>query len=500
MQTILAITAALIISGFSFLTAQKIRTDSLPKYSYASVKEFSAQLMDIFDDQNFASSNWGVVIQSLANGEYFYKRNEDKLFIPASNLKLFTTAAALSLLGNNYKFKTELYKRGEIDGSVLNGDIIIKGYGDPTISGRFYNDDMTKVFSNWADSIANAGIDEIKGQIIGDDDSFDKLGLGEGWAWDYESEWYAAPSGALAFNDNCIDIYVKPSSLGQRAAIEYLPYNKYTTVLDKVITCSKDSATTVSVHRERGSNLISVAGRIKENSKPMHYYSSVNNPTQYFVVVLKDILQDKGIKVSGYPIDSDDLKEGIDYRKTKLLFTHHSPPLGSIIRIINKDSQNFIAEQLLKTIGYEKYKFGSAHTGILAIRLFLESIGINTDNFMMVDGSGLSHLNLVTPRQIVNLLEYMQRHENFDYFYSSFPIAGVDGTLANRLQRTKAENNARGKTGYLDGVRTLAGYIQTGDKELVAFAMLVNNFIAPIKLAENLQDLVCIRLSNFRRK
>lgn len=482
--------------------AQEARQDSVTRYSYATVKEFWDQLDDIFEDQNFASANWGVVIQSLSNGEYFYKRNEDKLFMPASNLKLFTTATALNTLGKDYRFKTEIYRRGEMDGSVLKGDLIIRGFGDPSISGRFYNDEITKVFSNWADSLQELGIDEIRGQIIGDDNAFDEVGLGEGWAWDTESEWYAAPSGALSLNDNCVEIFIKPGQVGQRAVIEYLPFNKYTTIINKVITAPKDSASSgsITVHRERGTNIISVVGIITEASKPQKFFASVNNPTQFFVVVLKDVLQKKGIQVRGFGIDVDDLSESLDYSQMKLLFKHYSPPLYSLIRIINKDSQNLFAEQLLKVMGYEKERFGSARNGLRVVSKYLETIGNNTDNFNMVDGSGLSRLNLVSPKQIVNLLSFMQRSESFDYFYSSLPVAGVDGTLANRLQKTKAEGNVRGKTGYLDGVRSLSGYLFTGDKELVAFSMIVNNFTAPMKLAENLQDLVCIRLSNFRRK
>lgn len=492
---------SLLLICFSFpLMAQEIKQDTLPKYSYASIRDFSEQLDDIFEDQNFSSANWGVVIQSLSNGEYFYKRNEDKLFMPASNLKLFTTATALNVLGKDYRFKTEIYTLGTLDGSTLKGDLIIKGYGDPSISGRFHNDDITKVFSNWADSLLEHGIDEISGQIIGDDNAFDELGLGEGWAWESESQWYAAPSAALALNDNCVDLIVHPTTSGQRAVVEFAPYNRYTTVINKVITTPKDSLSSIKVFRERGTNIITVVGSVKENAPVQKFYATVNNPTQYFVVVLKDVLQKKGIKVGGFGIDIDDLTEPVDYSRAKKLFTSYSPPLSLLVRVINKNSQNFFAEQLLKVMGYEKERYGSAANGLKVVHRFLETIGINTDNFAMVDGSGLSRLNLISPKQFVNLLSYMERSELFDYFYSSLPIAGIDGTLADRLQKTKAENNLRGKTGFLEGVRSLCGYIYTGDKELVAFCMIVNNFTAPLKLAENLQDLVCIRLANFRRK
>ena len=485
---------------FSKTQSQEAKVDSLQKYSYSSVNEFWQQLDDIFEDQNFSSANWGVVIQSLSNGEYFYKRNENKLFIPASNLKLITTACALNVLGKDYKFKTQIYTRGKIDGTVLKGDLIVKGYGDPSISGRFYNDVILQLFSNWADSLLELGIDEISGNLIGDDNSFDDVGLGEGWSWDDESEWYSAPASALSINDNCVDIYIKPGSIGQRAIIEYQPVNKYATIINKVLTTSKDSTESITIRRERGTNIITVYGCIKENSSTKKYYSTVNNPTQYFMVLLKDILQKKGIVVNGFAVDADDLTEILDYNNAKLIFTNYSPPLSTLIRVINKDSNNFFSEQLLKILGFEKERIGSAKKGVKVVKKFLDSIGVDTDNLVMVDGSGLSRLNLISPRQIVGILSYMQRNDNYDLYYNSLPTAGVDGTLANRLQKTNAENNVRAKTGFVDGVRSLSGYMYTGDKELVAFSMILNNTTVPIKLAENLQDLVCIRLSNFRRK
>jgi serine-type D-Ala-D-Ala carboxypeptidase/endopeptidase (penicillin-binding protein 4) len=172
------------------------------------VGEFFRQMDDVFNDINFSNAYIGVVIQSLKTGEYFYKKNEDKLLTPASNLKLFTTAAGLLELGSDFRYETPVYHSGEIDGSILRGDLIVQGSGDPTMSGRFYSNDMYAVFNKWADSLLILGIDEISGNIIGDDNSFEDRGYGNGWAWDYESYWYAAPSGALSFNDNCIDLTV----------------------------------------------------------------------------------------------------------------------------------------------------------------------------------------------------------------------------------------------------------------------------------------------------
>lgn len=476
------------------------KNDTIPKFTTATMEDFRMQLGDIFNDPAFSSAQWGAVVQSLTTGEYFFKYNEDKLFMPASNLKLFTSAAGLVLLGKDYRFKTEIYVRGTLDGTTLKGDLIIRGFGDPTISGRFYNQDMLKIFSNWADSLVEAGIEEIDGNIIGDDNAFDDIGLGEGWAWDYETEWYAAPSGALSFNDNCIDITITPTEIAEKAVISVLPENQYFTLTNNVITVPADSFSSISVYRERGTNIVTVSGTIKVTSAPLKRYSTVSNPTQYFVVTLRDVLIKKGIKVKGFGVDCDDLLELPDYEYCTRLFTHYSVPLSIITTVINKNSQNFFAEQLLRVLGYEFEKYGSSTLGIKVLKNFLGSIGINTDNINICDGSGLSRLNLVTPKQISTLLSYMYKHELFPVFYNTLPIAGKDGTLANRLRGTRAENNLRAKTGFIGGVRSLSGYIYTGDAEPVVLSLIVNNFTVPLVLAENLHDLICIRLANYKRK
>lgn len=475
-------------------------SDSIPKYAQLTVPELWSQIQDIFDDPSFNGAEWGVVIQSLANGEYFYKMNEDKLFIPASNLKIFTTSAALFLLDEDYTYSTDLYYRGEIDGSILQGDLIVQGRGDPTLSARFHNGEMSTVFNDWADSLLRIGIDEIKGNIIGDDNYFDDVGLAPGWSWDDESYWYSAPSSALSFNDNCIDLVIKPNKNKKTVDISILPDIKYVVILNNVELLDDDSKASIDVYRERGTNVINVFGHIGEYADSFKTFVSVNNPTQFSVVTFKDVLKKKGIKVSGYPVDIDDISSPIDYSKTNFLFSYHSPELKEIIKVINKNSYNLYAELLLKTIGLEIEGFGSTANGIKAEESFFNEIGINPESIRIVDGSGLSRLNLVSPRNIVSVLDYIYNSPYFIAFYNSLPIAGTDGTLGKRMTYSQTRNNVRAKTGFLEGVRSLSGYVYTGDNEPVAFSIIVNNYLVPDKLAENIQDLICLRLANFKRK
>ncbi|HEY6905827.1 MAG TPA: D-alanyl-D-alanine carboxypeptidase/D-alanyl-D-alanine-endopeptidase [Ignavibacteriaceae bacterium] len=489
--------AGLFLIASVVLEAQEMKQDTVPKYSFSTIPDFWKDMDDIFSDPNFSSAQWGVVIQSLETGEYFYKRNEDKLFIPASDLKLFTTAAGLYLLGPDYRFSTNVYLNGKIDGSTLAGDLVIEGRGDPTISGRFYNNNMFKVFEDWADSLSAIGIDEITGNIIGYDDDFDDKPLGKGWPWDLESYWFEAPSSPISFNDNVVNINVK--TVSNKAVISIIPDVNYIVVNNEIQVVDGDSASSIDIYRERGTNLVNVFGSIHAGDS-VQTFVTVNNPTQYSMVVLKDVLRKKGIEVKGYPIDIDASAGPISLNQIRRIFTYYSPPFKEIIKVINKSSENFFAEQLLKTIGFEEKDFGSIENGVEAMQDMLQEMGINPDDMVIADGSGLSRLNLVTPRQMVTLLDFMYKSKYFVPFYNSLPIAGVDGSLGKRMKNTKAVNKIRAKTGYLDEVRSISGYAYTGDSEPVAFSIIANNFLVPYKLVDNLQDLVCIRLASFKRK
>lgn len=492
----------LVLSSISFAQDSLVtKIDSSNTQDSLTLQEIYIQLDDIFNDQSFVNAHWGVVIQSLATGEYFYKRNENKFFVPASNLKLFTTAAGLIILGPSYKFSTNFWTNGYQTGSTLVGDLIIQGRGDPTISGRFYNGDINFVFDTWIDSLLEKGITKIKGNIVGDDNLFDDLGLGDGWAWDYETDWYAAQSSALSYNDNCIDLVIKYNKELDSVIVTQKPELRGIVVLNNVKPALDGEQTRINVIRERGTNVINVYGRFRKSSDSLVTYSTVKNPTLLLIMAFKNRLESRGIRVNGYTVDVDDYEKFIDYKINKLLFTTYSDELSEIIKVINKNSQNFFAEQLLKTIGLEVSGLGSATNGILAAKEIFSEIGLNPDNIEMFDGSGLSHLNMITPKQVVELLKYIYSDAIlYPYFYNSLPIAGIDGTLGRRMKNTIAENNVRAKTGYISHVRSLSGYAYTADNEPVAFSMIANNFNVPVKLAENLQDLVCLRITNFRRK
>jgi len=498
----------LLLYFYSCASAQKVVESEKPseiktEISYSeetSLSRLKDELDQIFSDPNFSNAYWGVVIQSLETGEYFYRLNEHKSFIPASNMKLFTTAVALVKLGPDFKYKTNVYTDGEIKNGVLNGNLFVRGSGDPTISGRFNNGDVIKTFKDWADSLKNLGIKEINGDIIGDDNYFDDQYMGTGWAWDDETYWYSAHISALSFNDNCVDFEIRPGKkIGDTAIVLLTPNTSYVKVVNRVLTVHRDSTTQIDFFRIPGTNIINIFGRISLKTGSYKESISIHNPTLYTVTVFKEVLESKGIRVNGKPIDIDDTNFSPNYDEMRVLASYESPPLSEIIKVINKRSQNFYAEQVFRTLGKIFGGEGSTQKSVEVVKNALAQMGIAPESISIYDGSGLSRLNLVTPFQILTLLNYMYRHEYFSYFYESLPIAGVDGTLETRMRRTKAQGNVRAKTGYVQYTRSLSGYVKTIDGELVAFAMMVNNYLVPVSTANMVQDIVCQRLANFSR-
>lgn len=466
------------------------------------IEKLRTELDQILNEPDFSNAHWGVVIQSVTNGEYLYTRNPDKNFIPASNLKLFTTATALVKLGPEFQYQTEFYINGSIDeNGILYGDLIIYGSGDPTITGRYYQGEITKPLEFWTDSLIARNIHAINGNIIGDDHYFEDEIMGQGWAWDYQSDWYAAQISALSFNDNCIDIYFAPGdTIGSPAKFHLLPETDYAQIVNNVTTVRKGIEKEIVFKRKQGTNLVEISGAIAINSPPMRDWFSVENPTLFTATSFKQILEKKGIQINGNSKDIDDLEE-YSYQKdpVNLIFKYSSSPLWQIVESINKVSQNLYAELLLRTLGGYFHDIGNSQHGIEVVKAFLQDIGIDANQFLMYDGSGLSRLNMITPRQIVKLLRFMRKHVCGDYFYKSLPIAGVDGTIKNRMHQTAAEGNVRAKTGYVGHVRALSGYLTTVDNEELAFSMIANNYSVPTSMANYIQDLVCERLTNFSR-
>jgi len=457
------------------------------------------QIASLAADPNLFNAQIGIYIESLPSGEIIYQQNEHKLFIPASNMKVFTTATALLKFGSKFKYRTEIYNDGKIEQGVLRGNLIVKGRGDPTLAPRYYDGDVRKVFHAWVDSLQACGIQEIRGNLIGDESYFQGEPLGTGWQWDYEPFWYAAQISALTLNDNCIDVTVTPNdTIDRPPQISLMPPTRYVGIDNRARTILADSVQTLFLTRPRLQNMLQVENEIPVNKPPYHESISVENPALFFITVLAEVMTTRGITIQGSLITQKQ-PDQIPYNTCQRIFTQYSPELSEIIKVTNKVSQNLYTEQLLLTLAAEYGKKATASEGAAVVLDQMTSIGIPETEFLMVDGSGLSRNNLITPYAISTLLRFMARHSNFGYFYESLPVAGVDGTLKGRMQKTVAENRVHAKTGFVGRVRNLSGYAYSADDEPIIFSILVNNYTVPTSAINLLQDRICVLLSNFKR-
>lgn len=500
-------------------TAQPATGASAPTPAQSAIRDLQRDLNDILQDPNFSNATWGVSIQSLENGEFIYRLNETKSLLPASNFKLFTAAEALSLLGPEFRYSTQLLSTGKVSDKTLHGDLVIRGSGDPSFGSPSMNQNhsVLAIFEAWADSLLAMGIEQVDGSIIGDDSYFTPDVYPKGWAIEDEPYYYAMQSSALSFAENQVSVSVTPSAkAGVRANYELYPMSNYFTVENRGMTKAdslkgktargrdtvlQPGATTLDITRDFGSNNIIITGDIPVSGSAVHEQLSVENPALYTATLLREVLEEKGIEITGRTTTQAESRKKLPYLKMRVLAQYTSPTVAEIVSVMNKESNNMFAEQLFRTIGKETAGEGSWTKGIEAMKKYLGSIGIAPDRVSIFDGSGLSRMDLVSAGQINTLLEAMYRRQKlFGVFYPSLSIMGVDGTLANRLRDTRAQGNVHAKTGFVTGVRSIAGYLTTKDNEMLAFTIIGNNFTVPVSLANNLQDLILLRLVNFSRK
>jgi len=461
-----------------------------------SEKRLVKDLDDIVQDTSFSSALLGMHIESIDTGEVLYSYNSNKRFIPASNIKLFTTAAALVRLTPHFSYTTYLLTNGSILAGILYGDLIILGKGDPAISSYYHSGRAEAVFETWVDTMKQYGIQKVEGNIIVDNSYFQDTPLGKGWSWDDELFCFSSEKDAFSFNNNCLKIVVRESKVGECAIIQLEPETRYYTIENKIVTVGKNGMLQITIERGKEGNTLKLSGTFPSGEKEYRTYVSVKNPWRFGATVLKEIMERKGITVTG-SIYNQTMASHVPYT---IIDSYHSPPLSHIITVINKESNNLQAELLFLTLGKEQKGKGDSDTGQAVIKEFLDEQRISTNDFYMVDGSGLSRYNLVTPKTIVQLLRFMAHHHYFEQYYNSLSIAGVDGTLKNRMKQKPLVNRIRGKTGVMKNIRNLSGYLQTLDGELIAFSFMCNNFSVPPQQINLLYEAICLRLINFSRK
>jgi serine-type D-Ala-D-Ala carboxypeptidase/endopeptidase (penicillin-binding protein 4) len=443
-----------------------------------------------FEDSLFTHAHWGVLIESLDSGDIWYEQNADKMYMPASNNKIITSSAALISLGPNFRFETKLYYSGEIADSVLNGDLIVKGNGDPSFYTRFF-DDPRDPFFNWADTLIKMGIKHINGNIIGDDNYYEDQSFSTDWAFSNLPHHYAAEFSALQFNENYIDLYIiQPSTILDTVEIIPNVESQYFTIVNNV-SAIDSGRNRIYFNRPFGTNQIIVSGRVHIGNDTLERSPSIWNPTLFYTTVLKETFEVKRIKVTGSALDCDDIPLW-DFQPlgNDLILTHYSPPLKDLLKVLMKKSQNLYAETMVRIMGLMNSGYGSFEEGKKVVERVLSGFGIEPETYAYSDGSGLSRYNYISPRQIVKILKGMRKSEYQDIWKDILPIAGIDGTLKRRMIGTKTEGNVRAKTGTISNVRGLSGYLTTADGEEIVFSFLVNGHLRSTRETELITDSV----------
>jgi D-alanyl-D-alanine carboxypeptidase/D-alanyl-D-alanine-endopeptidase (penicillin-binding protein 4) len=419
-----------------------------------------------------ARAEAGIVVQRVGETSPVLAVNADRPLILASTTKLFTTAAALDRLGPEYRFRTRIYRDGEVgsDG-VLPGHLIVVGGGDPGISGRWYDDDPLAVFRPWAESLAKRGIREVRGGLLLDVSFFDDVKVHPDWPSEQEARWYQAPVSALSYNDNVVIVRasggVRP---GAPALLGFDPLGPpLLNLISQVVTAAR--WTRIGVRRDAGSNNVVAAGAVGRN-RTWTGDVTVPDPPLYFAGAFGQILSERGIRVSAPPTEQTQAAPG----GTRVLVHTHETPILPVLAVCNKRSQSFFAEQILKTLGAETHGKGTWETGREAVGSFLASLGLDPARYQLADGSGRAHTNKASAGAYVDFLEALAtKWKEFENFKPTLAISGEsDGTLRHRLLTEATRGRVFAKTGNVSGVSTLCGYITAQSGQTYAFAILLN--------------------------
>jgi D-alanyl-D-alanine carboxypeptidase/D-alanyl-D-alanine-endopeptidase (penicillin-binding protein 4) len=453
-------------------------------------------LDQIFDHPSLSRALVAVDIRSLRDNRVLYQRNAALRVIPGSVLKLVTAATAAERLGWTYKFETRLEAVGTIENGVLRGDLVVVGGGDPSIGAQDLKG--AALFDEWADALRAAGVRRVDGRIVGDDNAFEDEPLGGGWAWDYLNAGYAAPSGALSYNENVVVIRVTPGvDAGRAADVQVGPPGHGLSVERMVATGVAGSTVALNVTRPAGQRILRITGSLPAGGPTVIRTSTIENPTLYFAEALRVQLMSRGIRVSAGAWDIDEIGSSAVTGPRRLIARRESEPLSSLLGYAMKVSQNFYGEMLLKAAGRrDARETGSTERGRQAVRDVLSSWQIALEPLVMRDGSGLSRYNYVSADLLSGVLVHVWLDERLrGPFVAALPVGGRDGTLGSRMRNPVLDRQVQAKTGTLDNVRSLAGYLHTSRGETLAFAMIANNFTAPVSEIDGLMERALERLA-----
>lgn len=425
----------------------------------------------INDEEALDASLIGISIRSFDTGEVLYNHHGKTRMNPASNMKLLTGAAALSVLGEDHTFPTEIATNGDIEDGTLKGNLYIKGKGDPTL--------LPEDLETFAEKVSDEGITKITGDVIADDTWYDDERLSPGLVWSDEDYYYGAPISALNvapdedYNTGSVIVEVHPNTeVGKEPKVDVSPENTYISIKNEAKTTDANGEHDIEVKREHGTNTIVIAGTIPADSWSAEEWISVWDPSAYTLDLFKQALEDNDIQIEVK------LKQKETPDDAEILTSHESMPLKDILIPFMKLSNNSHAEVLVKEMGRKVHDEGSWEKGLEVMNDTLPDFSMDVDQLKICDGSGISHDDLLAASEISRLLYEIQTEDWFDTFVESLPVSGesekmIGGSLMDRLE----EVNVQAKTGTINGVSTLSGYLETKSGEKLIFSILINHLL-----------------------
>jgi D-alanyl-D-alanine carboxypeptidase/D-alanyl-D-alanine-endopeptidase (penicillin-binding protein 4) len=479
----------IVASPHSAAAAKKKRTTkkrapaaAAPPLETASGTTLEERLASLVNSSVARNSDASIQIIELESGSVVAQRNPNMPLAPASNMKLFTTAAAIDLLKPTFEVTTTVYARGNVDASgTLDGDIKVVGHGDPTIGGRFHDGHATAVIDDWATDLKRSGVKTVRGNLILEYGYMDTEYIHPTWPLDQLVNWYEAPVSAFSMQEGCVQVRVLPGSSGKPCVVQLEPPTNYVGVQSSCVT----GRGLPFITRFRNTNTVIVRGGVPARSGATEVFVTVENPIHYFAAVTNETLQRNGIKIEGQIVLTP--KDGhADWRPV----AQHTTPMNVLVYVVNKKSQNHYAEQVVKIIGAETKKDGSWKSGTAAVTEWLTTkVGVPADEYHQADGSGMSRDNRASANAFIHLLRYMWKSPYREDFVSSLPYSGdPDSKFGHRLKNAPYARQVYAKTGYIVGVVGLSGYVHSASGKVYAFSFVFNRYHVGVYAVYRLQD------------
>lgn len=451
---------------------------TLPYFSFAQTRT-QQRINEVVRAENMQHGSLGAYVMKVSDGTKIAAHNEEKIHIPASTVKAITTASALQILGENYQFKTELQYDGKIENGVLNGNLYIKGYGDPTLGSDQMREavPMKSVLEMWVTAVREAGIREIKGQIVGDASYFKGDIAARSWQWADLGNYYASGVWGLNWHENFYYLsFQQQSRLGTTPTVAKTEPNiPNLYFINELTSAGANTGDNAYIYGGPYAYARVIRGTIPVGSGLFTIRGSIPDPPFLAAHSLFYALEAANISATKQAATSVEVNSS---RNRTTIHTYLSPSLKEIATRANHKSINIYCESMIRAIGAKNNVENSLVGGIEAIENFWEAKGVDLDGFFLEDGSGLSARNGVTPKQLATMLRVVANDENaFDIFYSTLPIGGQSGTIQNLFRGTRAEGKIRAKSGSIGRVRAYVGYATNRSGELVTFAFFANNYV-----------------------